>query len=403
MATGWRFVPVTVLMPVLAATVGLDGGPIFQIVAVENLGISAAALGIAFGLGVVSLPLQIAAARIPLRRARPNVQIFLVLTAIQAWILATLVAVDATGGVAAIALAVTVAAELAVSILFATAWQPLLSFAVDPSSRQRLNSTWQAIARGVLAGSLVAFGALSDRWRPAFLALVGLVAVAAAVGLQSVASPDQPLDDKATTATDSSLPSPASRSQALTLVFVVLGVANLGAMPLWLVYLDDVLWPSGNLGVVGAVQIVAAMIAMLAWRPTEHDVTGRALFGAVVTLAATCSIVFVRGPEPNRVGQAVILLATALTAIGVTTTRVALVEQAHREVTMTTAVRIFTMLDVIASTSLQVGLLAAGFLITAATSTTGWIVDPYQLLVITAAATTVLATHRLRTTHAQQS
>lgn len=160
MPTGWRLVPVTLLMPVLAATIGLDGGPIFQIVAVENLGISPAALGVAFGFGMVSLPIQIAAARIPLRRAKSNVQIFLVITAIQAWILAILVATDAAGGVAVIALAVTVTAELAVSILFATAWQPLLSFSTDSFSRQRLNSTWSAIARGVLAGSLVAFGAL---------------------------------------------------------------------------------------------------------------------------------------------------------------------------------------------------------------------------------------------------
>ncbi|MGI9597519.1 MAG: hypothetical protein ACR2QK_15245 [Acidimicrobiales bacterium] len=398
MATGWRFVPVTILMPLLASTVGLDGGPIFQIVAVENLGISAAPLGLAFGLGIISLPLQIAAARIPLRRARPNVQIFLVLTAIQAWILAVLVAIDATGGVAAIALAVTVTAELAVSILFATAWQPLLSFAVDPSSRQRLNSTWQAIARGVLAGSLVAFGALSDRWRPVFLVLVGIVAVAAAIGLRSVASPDLPRDDEGTIATDD--PTPASRSSpdSLMLVFVVLGVANLGAMPLWLVYIDEVLWPSANLGLIGAVQIVAAMIAMLAWRPTQDDVLGRAMVAAIVTLAAACSIVFVPGPAPDRVGQAVILMATALTAIGITITRVSLLEQAHRGVNRASAVRVFTMLDVVASTSLQVGLLAAGFLITAATSTTGWIVDPYQLLIVAAAATTVLATHVLRTT-----
>lgn len=392
---GWRFVPVTVLMPVLAATVGLDGGPLFQIVAVENLGISAVALGIAFGLGVVSLPLQIAAARIPLRRARPNVQIFLVLTAIQAWILAILVAADATGGVAAIALVVTVTAELAVSILFATAWQPLLSFGVDAANRQRINSMWQAVARGVLAGSLVAFGALSDRWRPAFLFLVGVAAVAAAIGLRRVVSPDQPTDEATT---DDPAPSSRSMSQALTLVFVVLGVANLGAMPLWLVYLEDVLWPSGNLGMVGAVQIIAAMIAMLAWRPTERDVSGRAMAAGVITLAGACSVVLVQGPDPSRTGQAIILSATVLTAIGVTTTRIALLELTHREVNTATAVRVFTMLDVIASTSLQVGLLASGFLITAATSTTGWIVDPYQLLIIAAAATTVLATQRLRAT-----
>ena len=380
---------------VLAATVGLDGGPIFQIVAVENLGLSARSLGIAFGLGVVSLPFQLAAARIPLRHARRNVQAFLVLTAVQAWVLAGLVAIDATSGLAAIALGVTVTAELAVSILFATAWQPLLSFAVDPTARQRLNSSWQATARGVLAGSLLAFGTLSGPGRPIFLMVVGIAAVASSIGLGRVRAPypsaDQELvdsDDDRTVAT------PGSSRAAL--VFVVLGLANFGALPLWLVYLDEVLWPAGNLGLVPAVQIFASMAAMLAWRPTDRDVSGRALVAAIVALAGSCSILLVDGPTQTCTGQAVLLAATALIALGVTTTRMAMLEHAHRMVTTTTAVRTFTLLDVVASTCLQIGLVAAGFLIAAATSTSSWLIDPYQVLIIVAAVSTVIATHRLR-------
>ena len=58
---------------------------IFQILAVENLGLSPAAIGTAFGLGLISLPFQLLAGRIPLRLAKRNVQIFLVLAAIRLW------------------------------------------------------------------------------------------------------------------------------------------------------------------------------------------------------------------------------------------------------------------------------------------------------------------------------
>jgi len=387
-------VPVTLLKPVLCAAVGIDGGQIFQILAVENLGIGSTALGIAFGFGVLSLPFQIAAARISLRRARPNLQWFLIVTAVQAWILAVLVAAGVTGGIAMIALVVTVTAELAVSILFATAWQPLVSFTADPANRQRLNSTWQAIARGVLAGSLIAIGAFGDGFRVVFLILIGIAAVAAAAGLRRVPAP--PVDGDARREEDGSIPGDRPRPDSHRLLFVVLGLVNFGAMPLWLVYLHAVLWRDGSLGVVAAVQIVAVMVAMLAWRPTERDVTGRALAAAVVILAGTGLVAVVPGPDPDLTGQALLLVATALTAIGATTANLALLEIAHRSVDNRTAVRTFTLLDVVESTSLQAGLAVAGFLIAVSTSTGSWPIDPYLLLVIAAALTTLVASLQLR-------
>lgn len=386
--------PVTLLKPVLCAAVGIDGGQIFQILAVENLGIGSTALGIAFGFGVLSLPFQIAAARISLRRARPNLQWFLIVTAVQAWILAVLVAAGVTGGIAMIALVVTVTAELAVSILFATAWQPLVSFTADPANRQRLNSTWQAIARGVLAGSLIAIGAFGDGFRVVFLILIGIAAVAAAAGLRRVPAP--PVDGDARREEDGSIPGDRPRPDSHRLLFVVLGLVNFGAMPLWLVYLHAVLWRDGSLGVVAAVQIVAVMVAMLAWRPTERDVTGRALAAAVVILAGTGLVAVVPGPDPDLTGQALLLVATALTAIGATTANLALLEIAHRSVDNRTAVRTFTLLDVVESTSLQAGLAVAGFLIAVSTSTGSWPIDPYLLLVIAAALTTLVASLQLR-------
>jgi hypothetical protein len=391
--TAWRpLVPVTVLKPVLCATVGIDGGLVFQILALENLGISATALGVAFGLGVVSLPLQIAAARISLTRARRNLQWFLIVTAVQAWILAALVAADATGDVATIALVVTVTAELSVSILYATAWQPLLSFAVDAANRQRLNSTWQAIARGVLAGSLIAIGALGDGFRVLFLIVAGLASVASAVGLRRVPAPPV-VDDAPTDERDAILD---DRPRPHVLLFVILGLVSFGEMPLWLVYLDTVQWRDVSLGLVAAVQIAAVMVAMFAWRPTARDVTGRALAAAVVNLAGIGLIVVIPGPDPARAGQALLLVATALTAIGVTTTNIALLELLHRSVDSSTAVRTFTIVDVVGSTSLQAGLAAAGFLITASASRGSWPVDPYEILIAGAALTTLVASLQLR-------
>ena len=130
-----RYLPATILGPLVGAALGVDGGPIFQILAIENLGLGATAIGIAFGLGVVSLPVQIYAARIPIERARRNLQIFFVFAALQAWLLAVLVSIGATGGFATVALGVTITAEISVSVLFATAWQPLLASGVDTKGR----------------------------------------------------------------------------------------------------------------------------------------------------------------------------------------------------------------------------------------------------------------------------
>ncbi|MEO7398843.1 MAG: hypothetical protein ABIW84_09790, partial [Ilumatobacteraceae bacterium] len=105
-----RFIPVTIALPVLGSALGIDGGAIFQIFASEDLGLSATAIGTAFGLGVVSLPVQVLAARMPLRWALRNLQAFLVVAAAQTWVLAVLVATGSASSFAGVALAVTVLA-----------------------------------------------------------------------------------------------------------------------------------------------------------------------------------------------------------------------------------------------------------------------------------------------------
>jgi hypothetical protein len=387
-----HYIPATILGPLAGASLGVDGGPIFQILAIENLGLSATAIGIAFGLGVVSLPIQIYAARIPIERARRNVQIFLAIAALQAWLLALLVGIGATGGFAAIALGVTITAEISVSVLFATAWQPLLASGVDTHGRQQLNSTWSAIARGVLAGAVVLFAALDSGGRSLFLVAIGALAIATAIGLNAIdPPPPAPSTASESTASTRSAKSATALAPATRIVLVVFAAINIGAIPLWLVYLNKVLWPAANLGAIAAVQTVASMAALLAWKSTDGDVTRRALIAAVVTLAAAASIVTLDGPIGSSAQQAIVVAATAAMAGGATTARIAMVEATHRVITPANTVRAFTLLDVVASTSLQAGLLISGFLITASATTETSLTDPYRAFVLITTATTVPA------------
>jgi hypothetical protein len=387
-----RYIPATILAPLVGASLGVDGGPIFQILAIENLGLSATAIGIAFGLGVASLPIQLYASRIPIERARRNVQIFLALAAVQAWLLALLVGVGATGGFATVALGVTITAEISVSVLYATAWQPLLASGVDTHGRQQLNSTWPAIARGILAGALVLFAALDSGGRSLFLVVIGALAIATALGLNSI-DPPAPAPSNAAESTTStrSAKSATALAPASRIVLVVFAAINIGAIPLWLVYLNKVLWPTANLGAIAAVQTVASMAALLAWKSTDGDVTRRALIAAVATLAAAASIATLDSPVGSDAQQAILVAATAAMAGGATTARIAMLEATHRVVTPANTVRAFTLLDVVASTSLQAGLLISGFLITASANPETSLTDPYRAFVVITTATTVPA------------
>lgn len=385
-----RFIPVTLFLPLFAAVLGIDGGSIFQILAVDDLELSPTAIGIAFGLGIVSVPVQLYASQLPLHRARRNTQWFLGIAAVQAWILALLVAVGATGPAAATALVVTVAAEIALSVLFATAWQPLLSWSVDTTQRQRLNTTWPAAARGLLAGLVVLFAALDGPGRALFIAVVGLLAAACALGLQRVPDPPRQVDEHAPPGHPSTATVREPLSREIRAVLIVFAAMNIGALPLWLVYLDTVLWPTANLGVVAGIQVAASMVALLSWRPTDGDVTRRALAASVVLFVAVVALPLIGGPVDTFAAQAAVLVLTATIAAAGTTIRVAMLETAHRTVKPANSVRAFTILDVVASTSVQAGLLAAGFLI-AASATSTWPIDPYLIFVMVSSTAAVIA------------
>jgi hypothetical protein len=290
---------------------------------------------------------------------------------------------------ATVALGITVTAEISLSVLYATAWQPLLASGLDTYGRQRLNSTWPAVARGVLAGAVVLFAALDSSGRSAFLTVVGALAVATAIGLNAIDAPRPATPAAATTTTSST--SATALAPATRIALVVFATVNLGAVPLWLVYLDQVLWPTANLGAIAAVQTVASMAALLAWRSTAGDVTRRALVASIATLAAAAGIALIDGPVGSGAEQSVVVAATALVAAGTTTVRIAMLEAAHRVVRPANTVRAFTLIDVVASTSLQVGLLVSGLLITASTDAGAGLADPYRACVVVTSAATIPA------------
>lgn len=130
------------------------------------------------------------------------------------------------------------------------------------------------------------------------------------------------------------------------------------------------------------------MAALLAWRSTDSDVTRRALATAIVTLVAASSIVVLDRPVESQAQQGLVVAATVAMTGGVTITRLAMLEATHGVVTRANTVRAFTMLDVVASISLQAGLFISGFLIAASATTDTWLTDPYRafLLISTAAS-----------------
>ena len=137
--TRWRLLVVALVVPSLGSGLGIDGGDLFQILAVENLGLDARTIGIGLGFCTLTVPVQLWAARLTLGRSRQRLVAFLVGDAVLCWILALLVVTATPGsGLATSALAVAVVAEISLSVLYATAWQPLLSLVLGAADRQRI-------------------------------------------------------------------------------------------------------------------------------------------------------------------------------------------------------------------------------------------------------------------------
>lgn len=384
------YLAVGVLLPVIGASLGVNGGNIFQILAKENLGLDSRQIGLAVGLGAISVPFQIWAARMPLRLARRNLRTFFSILTLLCWLLAWLVPGPiATSATIVIVIAVAVLAELALSILFATSWQPLLSLHVSGAYRQRLNA--QARAAGSVVSITVVFvvGLLGAGGRVLVLVAIGFVALflVRIVGTLPGGAPDGVAEavaeadgfaDAGVVAVPPVPPVDGGAGSALLPLYIV---ASLVAAPAWaffVTYAADVLWPTANLGLIGAAFAVGWLLAAGGWRPTDHHLVRRARISAAVLVACASAMIAVDHPVSGGFVGVVVLIVVATSSAALSTIRMALLELVHQRTTVRTSVRVLTTLDVVGSTSMQVWFLAAGFLISFSVGST-WPVDPYLL------------------------
>jgi hypothetical protein len=388
------YVALAVATPTITSALGIDGGAIFQISAVEDLGLGSRAIGTAFGLGVLSVPLQLWAARTPLWRARRNLRLFFAFAAGGCWLMAVLLAlVDRRTAPAVIALGLTVIAEIALSVLYATSWQPLLAHGLPSDIRQRVNARGRAAGGLLLAAALVGFGATKGVGRVLFLFTAGAIAAGLSIAARSLTVPDRPSAEPGMT---KGAESRASLPQEMRAIYFALGAAAFATWPLFLVYVRQVLWPSANLGLVGALQLGGSLAAALAWRSSAGDVMRRAVWAAGGLTAGAAVLAAIGAPVDGPLEVSALILAVGLAAGSTTTLLLALLESAHRIVDDRSSVKALTIYDVVASTAFQTALFVGGFVVAAAVHHADWRVDPYRIFLLLSAANVLFAVHRLK-------
>jgi hypothetical protein len=246
-----------------------------------------------------------------------------------------------------------------------------------------------------LVVALLAVAAGDAVVRSAVVVVVAAVAIVVTVDLRAMPTPTSPAfiepGDNAG----------ASRrfDRSATWLLVCSGVLGFAAWPVFLVYTAEVLWPAANIGAVGALQLGGALVAALAWRPATGELGGRARASGAVLLASSIALCVVRSPIDGNAAAALVIAATVVSAAAISSLGLALLELMHRTVHQATAVRAFTVLDVVESTSLQLGLLAGGVLTTL--SSQGARVDVYRAGLVSStlvALALVIATTRRRPT-----
>jgi len=385
------YLSVVAMLPLLGGSLGVNGGPVFQILAIENLGLDASQVGLAVGLGAISIPFQVLAARIPLGAAHRNLRLFILSMAamclVMAWLLTA--PVSAAAVIAAV-IVIAVLAELSVSVLFATSFQPLLSTTVDSGFRQRLNGQGRAVG-GILAIVLVGLVSLVDT--TGRIVILVVLAALGAVLARMVSSLRRPPDGMApglgsVTALDEGV------GGDMGWLYAALGISVVPAWPFVVTYAADVYWPTANLGVVGAALAIGGLGASALWRPTDHGLQTRARIGALASLLCAVALVPL---DPANQGplSGVAVLAVIAAAMGAgTVVRLALLEQVHRRSTSGSTVAVLTRFDVIASTSMQLGFLAGGYLIDLSAMST-WPADPFQLSLLIGGVLLVVAVGRV--------
>jgi hypothetical protein len=388
-----QFVPLVLLMPIAKSAVGIDGGAVFQVVASENLGMSSATIGLAFGLGVLSLPVQMLAARIPLARAKVNVRLFAAALGVLSAVMAVLVLVGPSSPVTITAITVAVTAEVALSVLYATSWMPLQNAILASTERQWLSSRVRGIGGLALVAFLLAVATGDAALHIAVFVVVAAVAIVVTVDLRAMPPPLAPAP------IEPGENQGASRRLDRSAIWLLAcsGVLGFAAWPLFLVYAAEVLWPAANIGAVAAFQLGGSLLATLAWRPASGDLGGRARTSGAVLLASSIALCVVQSPIDGNAAATLVITAAVVSAAALSALQLAILELMHRTVQQSTAVRVFTVLDVVESTSLQLGLLAGGVLTTL--SSQGARLDVYRAgLVFSALAglALVIATTRRR-------
>jgi hypothetical protein len=375
-----RLLAAALSLPTLGSALGIDGGDMFQIVAVENLALDARTIGIGLGFGVVSVPVQLWAARLQLARARQRLQAFLVADAALCWTLAVIVVVAHPGGaLATSALALAVLAEVVLSVLYATAWQPLLSLVLGANGRQQINAQARAVARGLMAGVLLVFGLANETSRVLFLVVLGVGALVLAWVIHGV-----PVDVSSSAAEATTSIRRRSLPPGMWPLCLTAGLTTASAWPLFVTYTHDVLWPDVNLGLVATAQVTGAVLSGLLWRPTETGLVRRARWAVVAAAGSAAVLAMLRTPVDGSAEGVAVLLMVGAAGAAISTLVMAVMELVHQTVDNDSSVRSLTIFDVVASTSFQAGLLVSGVLVSASVEST-WTVDPYRLYLLAGA------------------
>ncbi len=383
-----RLFLIKALTPVVGFSLGVDGGEVFQIIAVDTLLIGPGAIGTALGLGTLSVPLQVWAARIPLHRARHNIRLFIWSMGVMALVAAMVVWLAEPGSlVAQIVLPMTILAELSVSILYATSMQPLIGYTMSSAQRQNVLSRTGAMSSVAVFLLVLVVGQVGSSVQAALLAAMGLTSLALGWSLRVLPAPPDDVEESAQS---------GGPSRSLLLIYLLFVGSGLAGLPLVLTYVALVMWPTGNLGVVGAALAAGSIIAPLLWRDVGSQLN-TVLVGAALAAAASV-VAFVLLPNPvGSDGWPVALLMVAVLAVAsVSVFRIASMEFVHRQVDTSSLVRVMTLLDVVGSTTSQLGLFAAGMLIEASWSGRFDIgpeqLDPYRLWLLLASAVMVVCT-----------
>ena len=306
--------------------------------------------------------------------------------------------------VAGLALVVAIVAEISVSVLMATAWQPLIAYSLSPVQRAFMLGPAAAIRGMVILGSTVLVGALDRTGRTVFLVVIGVAVLVVAETLRQIpAPPDTTPAADSVPATAPRGESPTGRSSTLpagiwSLYLLTVALA-LGRWPLLVTYAAITLWPTGNLGLLGAALSAGSIVASLLWRDPGRHVLLAIRAGAVLTAACTAGLATIDGPITTAQGAALLFALAALGSAARSVTGTASMELLHRRIDTTNSVRVMTMLDVIGSTTAQLNMFVAGFLIaaTAAASRLQFAgFDVYQLWILVMAVAEVAAAARLR-------